>query len=169
MVIIMDRIGLIAILLMILVTGVTFGLYQINFQGFTHLTNYSKIPAYVLTGTKLYSNGTLFLQIANTAGSDTYGGFVVLVQILYPNGSVLYQWGPSQLSHIPSSDIINEFPLHPVHSNKFALVVPLGQNATVILQAPFHIQPGKYIVRAYDVDGDYESYGIKFQVTVQVI
>ncbi|MBW9141657.1 MAG: Aa3-type terminal oxidase [Candidatus Aramenus sp.] len=164
----MDKIGLIAIIIMLLVTGITFGLYQINYQGFTHLTNYSKFPAYVLTGTRLYSNGTLFLQIANTAGSDTYGGFVTLVQILYPNGTVLYEWGPSQLSHIPSYDIVNKFSLHPVHSDTFALVVPLGQNATVILQTPFHIQPGKYIVRVYDVDGEYESYGIKFQTVVQV-
>uniref|UniRef100_A0A0F2LN58 Aa3-type terminal oxidase n=1 Tax=Candidatus Aramenus sulfurataquae TaxID=1326980 RepID=A0A0F2LN58_9CREN len=164
----MDKIGLIAIIMMLLATGITFGLYQINFQGFTHLTNYSKTPAYVLTGTRLYSNGTLFLQIARVAGPDTYGGFVTLVQILYPNGTVLYEWGPSQLSHIPSRDIINEFPLHPVHSDKFALVVPLGQNATVILQTPLHIQPGKYIVRVYDVDGEYEAYGIKFQAVVQV-
>ncbi len=163
-----DKVGVVAIIMMLLATGVTFGLYQINFQGFTHLTNYSKTPAYSLAGTRLYPNGTLFLQIARVAGPDTYGGFVVLVQILYPNGTVLYQWGPSQLSHIPSYDIKNEFPLHPVKPDKFALVVPLGQNATVILQVPFHIKPGKYIVRVYDVDGQYEAYGIKFQAVVQV-
>ncbi|MCI2415777.1 MAG: Aa3-type terminal oxidase [Candidatus Aramenus sp.] len=163
-----DKIGVIAVLAMLLATGVTFGLYQLNFQGFTHLTNYSKTPAYVLTGTRLYQNGTLFLQIARVAGPDTYGGFVTLVQVLYPNGTVLYQWGPSQLSHIPSYDIRNEFPLHPVHPDKFALVVPLGQNATVILQMPFHVHSGKYIVRVYDVDGQYEAYGIKFQAEVEV-
>lgn len=164
----MMRESLIAILAMLLATGITFGLYQINFQGFTHLTNYSKTPAYDLTGTRLYSNGTLYLQIARIAGPDTYGGFIVLVQILYPNGTVLYQWNAQQLGHIPSKDIINKFPLHPVKSDGFALVVPLGQNATVILHVPFHIKPGKYIVRVYDVDGSDSAYGIKFQTVVTV-
>ena len=168
MVIKMVKTEIIAILAMLIATGITFGLYQINFQGFTHLTNYSKTPAYVLTGTRLYSNGTLFLQIARVAGPDTYGGFIVLVQVLYPNGTVLYQWNATQLGHIPSKDIINEFSLHPVKSDGFALVVPLGQNATVILQIPFHIPPGTYIVRVYDVDGSYSAYGIKFQTTVSV-
>jgi len=160
--------SLIAILAMLLATGITFGLYQINFQGFTHLTNYSKTPAYDLTGTRLYSNGTLFLQIARTAGPDTYGGFIVLVQILYPNGTVLYQWNAQQLGHISNNDIINQFPLHPAKSDGFALVVPLGQNATIILHVPFHINPGKYIVRVYDVDGSDSAYGIKFQTEVTV-
>ena len=166
----MDRSIIIALLGFIIATGVTMALYQINFQGFTHLTNYSKKPAYSLSGTRLFSNGTLFLQIDRVAGPDTYGGFIVLVQILYPNGTVLYQWNATQLGHIPSYDIINEYPLpgHMAYSDGFALVVPLGQNATVILHAPIRIPLGTYIVRVYDVDGSYEAYGIKFQVYVTV-
>jgi len=49
-------VSVIAILAMLLGTGIIFGLYRINFQGFTHLTNYSKTPAYSLAGTKLYEN-----------------------------------------------------------------------------------------------------------------
>jgi TQO small subunit DoxA. len=55
----MKTLEIIAIMFMLIATGVTFGLYQINFQGFTHLTNYSKTAAYDLSGTRLYSNGTL--------------------------------------------------------------------------------------------------------------
>ncbi|WP_345725246.1 TQO small subunit DoxA domain-containing protein [Saccharolobus caldissimus] len=164
----MEKITILALLGLIIATGVTFGLYQINFQGFGHLTNYSKTPAYSLAGTRLYENGTLFLQIARTAGPDTYGGFIVLVQVLYPNGTVVYQWNASQLAHIPKSHIHNEFSLHPVTTTPFALEVPLGQNATVILQIPFHLKPGYYIVRVYDVDGSYQAYGVKFQVEVYV-
>ncbi len=77
------------------------GLYQINFQGFTHLTNYSKTPAYSLVGTQLLENGTLILHITRVAGPDTYGGFIVLVQVLYPNGTVAYEWNSTYLGHIP--------------------------------------------------------------------
>ena len=165
---VMDRVAVLAIIGLIIATGVTFGLYQINFQGFTKLTNYSKTPAYSLIGTRLYENGTLFLQIARTAGPDTYGGFITLVQVLYPNGTIVYQWNATQLAHIPKNNIHNEFSLHPVTTTPFALEVPLGQNATVILQIPHHIKPGYYIVRVYDVDGSYQAYGEKFQVQVYV-
>lgn len=165
--------AILAIILMLFATGVTFGLYQINFQGFTHLTNYSKTPAYSLVGTRLYENGTLFLQVSRVAGPDTYGGFIVLVQILYPNGTVVYQWTGQQLGKIPLSDIKNEFPLHPTKPIKIGnygvgLEVPLGQNSTVILQVPHPLQAGNYIIRVWDADGQDAAYGIKFQIEVQV-
>lgn len=153
----MRTLEIIAIIFMLIATGVTFGLYQINFQGFTHLTNYSKTPAYDLSGTRLYSNGTLLLNVTRTAGPDTYGGFIVLVQILYPNGTVLYQWTGQQLGMLPQSDVINEFPLHPakpIHIGNYGvgILAPLGQNFVVKLQVPFHINPGTYIVRVYDAE-----------------
>lgn len=166
-------ITILAIVMMLVATGVTFGLYQINFQGFTHLTNYSKTPAYSLVGTKLYSNGTLFLQISRTAGPDTYGGFIVLVQVLYPNGSVYYQWTGQQLGKIPSNDIKNQIPLHPTKPIKIGnygvgIEVPLGQNSTIILQIPHNIPSGNYIIRVWDADGQDSAYGMKFQIEVQV-
>ncbi len=164
----MDRYVVAATIFVVIATGLTFASYQVFFHGFTNLTNYSKTPGYDLHGTQLFSNGTLYLQIARVDGPDTYGGFIVLVQVLYPNGTVFYQWNASQLGHIPQSDIRNEFPLHPVHSDGFALVVPLGQNATVVLQMHRAVPPGTYIVRVYDVDGQYEAYGQKFQATVTV-
>ena len=165
--------AIIAILAMLFATGVTFGLYEINFHGFTHLTNYSKTPAYSLAGTRLYSNGTLFLQISRTAGPDTYGGFIVLVQVLYPNGSVFYQWTGQQLGMLPPSDIKNEFPLHPSKPIKIGnygvgILVPLGQNSTIILQIPHPVPPGTYIVRVWDADGQDSAYGMKFEITVEV-
>jgi len=118
-------------------------LYQIDFQGLVHLTNWSKTVGYCLEGTKLSTNGTSFLQISRVDGPDTCGGFIVLVQVLCPNGTVVYQWNANQLGHIPKSDIHNEFSLHPTHSTGFALCVPLGQNATDILNMPFnnHLEP----------------------------
>lgn len=161
-------IEVLAILGMLLATGVTLGLYKINFQGLGHLTNYSKTSAYSLAGTVLYTNGTLLLHITRVAGPDTYGGFVVLVQVLYPNGSVFYQFNASYLGHIPQSDIWNKYnlPGHLKHSDGFALVVPLGQVSIVTLQIPKPVPSGTYIIRAYDADGQYQAYGIKFQVTV---
>jgi len=165
----MDRKYMAAVLVFVVIaTGLTFTSYQVFYGGFTHLTNYSKTPGYDLSGTQLFSNGTLDLQISRVDGPDTYGGFIVLVQILYPNDTVLYQWNVSQLGHVPQSAIRNEFPLHPVQSDGFALVVPLGQNATVVLQAHRYISHGTYIVRVYDVDGQYAAYGRKFQATVAV-
>lgn len=119
----MDRTTALALLGFIIATGVTMGLYQINFQGFTHLTNYSKTPAYSLAGTQLLENGTLILHITRVAGPDTYGGFIVLVQVLYPNGTIAYEWNSTYLGHIPPQyDIINEYDLpgHLVHSDGFA-------------------------------------------------
>nr|WP_048057147.1 TQO small subunit DoxA domain-containing protein [Vulcanisaeta moutnovskia] len=166
----MDRMTALALLGFIIATGVTMGLYQINFQGFTHLTNYSKTPAYSLAGTQLFKNGTLLLHVIRVAGPDTYGGFIVLVQVLYPNGTVAYEWNSTYLGHISQYDIINKYnlPGHLVHSDGFALVVPLGQSAIVKLYAPVTFSPGTYIVRVYDADGQYEAYGIKFQVYVTV-
>ncbi|BDC18632.1 TQO small subunit DoxA domain-containing protein [Acidianus sp. HS-5] len=160
-------ISTIAIVAFIFATGVTLGLYQIDFQGLTHLTNWSKTVGYCLEGTKLFTNGTLFLQISRVEGPDTYGGFIVLVQILYPNGTVVYQWNATRLGHIPSKDIHNEFSLHPVRSTGFALCVPLGQNATVTLTMPFHVKPGTYIVRVYDANGHTAAYGQKWEIKVQ--
>ncbi|MGC9116391.1 MAG: TQO small subunit DoxA domain-containing protein [Conexivisphaera sp.] len=164
----MDKYAVAVAVFIVIATGLTLASYQVFFHGFTNLTNYSKTPGYDLQGTRLFSNGTLELQISRVDGPDTYGGFIVLVQILYPNGTVLYQWNASQLGHVPQSDISNEFPLHPVHSDGFALVVPLGQNATVILQAHRPIPSGTYVVRVYDVDGQYAAYGQKFQAVVTV-
>jgi len=113
----MDRASLVAVLMTLIVTGITLGLYQLNFQGFTHLTNYSKVPEYDLTGTRLYENGTLLLQVARVAGPDTYGGFIVEVQLLYPNGTTLYSWNSRLLGDIPSADIKNAIPLHPTKSD----------------------------------------------------
>ena len=166
----MDRTTVLALLGFIIATGITMALYQINFQGFTHLTNYSKTPAYSLNGTQLFENGTLMLHITRVAGPDTYGGFIVLTQVLYLNGTVAYEWNATYLGHIPQYDIANTYylPGHLVHSDGFALVVPLGQSAIVRLYAPVTFSPGTYIVRVYDVDGQYEAYGIKFQVYVTV-
>ncbi len=166
-------IAVIAILAMLFGTGVTFGLYQINFQGFTHLTNYSKTPAYSLAGTKLYENGTLLLQVSRTAGPDTYGGFIVLVQVLYPNGSLFYQWTGQQLGLLPPGDIINQIQFHPSKPIKIGnygvgIEVPLGQNSTVILQIPHSVPNGTYTVKAWDADGTSSAYGIKFQASVTV-
>jgi thiosulfate dehydrogenase [quinone] small subunit len=74
---------------------------------------------------------------------------------------------------LPQSDVINEFPLHPakpIHIGNYGvgILAPLGQNFVVKLQVPFHINPGTYIVRVYDADGQYEAYGTEFQVTVTV-
>ncbi|AWR96815.1 Aa3-type terminal oxidase [Acidianus sulfidivorans JP7] len=166
-------IAIVAIIMMLFVTGVTLGLYQINFQGLTHLTNYSKTPAYSLIGTKLYANGTLLLQVSRTAGPDTYGGFIVLVQLLYPNGTVLYQWTGQQLGMLPPSSVKNEFSLHPSKPIKIGnygvgIEIPLGQNSTIILHVPHSIPPGSYIVKVWDADGQSAAYGSKFQITVEV-
>ncbi|MGC8664943.1 MAG: TQO small subunit DoxA domain-containing protein [Nitrososphaeria archaeon] len=152
---------------LIIATGYTFVTYQYFFGGFTNLHNYSKTPAYVLNGSKVFTNGTVVLQIARVDGPDTYGGFIVLVQLISQNGSVVYQWNAEQLGSIPQSHIHNEYPLHPVKSDKFALIVLLGQNASVILQVPFKLQSGTYTLRAYDVNGQDSAYGISFSVTVQ--
>ncbi|MDG6935694.1 MAG: Aa3-type terminal oxidase [Nitrososphaerota archaeon] len=153
---------------LVISTGYTVVTYQAFFGGFTDLHNYSKTPGYVLTGTMLYPNGTLDLQVANEYGPDTYGGFIVLVQVLNPSGSVVYEWNASQLGAIPKSSITNEYPLHPAHPDGFALVVPLGQNASVVLHMPFSVKPGNYTVRVYDVDGQYSSNGINFETEVTV-
>ncbi|MEM0123581.1 MAG: TQO small subunit DoxA domain-containing protein [Conexivisphaerales archaeon] len=162
----MNKFVVLLAIALVVSTGYTVVTYQEFFGGFTNLHNYSKTPGYVLTGTMLYPNGTLDLQVANEYGPDTYGGFIVLVQVL--NSSVVYQWNASQLGTLPKSEISNEYPLHPAHSDGFALVVPLGQNATVVLHMPFSVNPGKYTVRVYDVDGQYSSNGVKFQAQVTV-
>jgi thiosulfate dehydrogenase [quinone] small subunit len=163
----MEKEVALALLGFLIATGMTLWLYQIDFQGLGHLTNWSKTAGYCLEGTKLFTNGTLFLQISRVDGPDTYGGFIVLVQVLYPNGTVVYQWNANQLGHIPKSDIHNEFSLHPAHSTGFALCVPLGQNATVILNMPFSISPGTYIVKVYDADGASAAYGQEWEIEVQ--
>lgn len=167
MVIKMQKFVALLIIGLIIATGYTFVTYQYFFAGFTNLHNYSKTPAYVLKGSTVYTNGTVILQIARVDGPDTYGGFIVLLQLISQNGTIIYQWNAQQLGSIPQSHIHNEYPLHPVKSDKFALVVPLGQNASVLLQVPFKLKPGTYTLRAYDVDGQDSAYGISFSVTVQ--
>jgi thiosulfate dehydrogenase [quinone] small subunit len=152
---------------LVIATGFTMVTYQVFYEGFTDLHNLSKTPAYDLNGTRVFTNGTVLMQIAIVDGPDTYGGFIVLVQLIGPNGSVIYQWNAQQLGSIPASNIHNRYPLHLVKGDGFALVVPLGQNASVVLNVPFALKSGTYTVRAYDVDGQDSAYGISFQATVQ--
>jgi len=51
-----------ALLGFLIATGMTLWLYQINFQGLGHLINWSKTVSCCLEGTKLLTNGTLFLN-----------------------------------------------------------------------------------------------------------
>ena len=44
----------------------------------------------------------------------------------------------------------------------------IGQNATIILHTLIHMSLSTYIIRVYNVDSSYETYGIKFQVYVSV-
>jgi len=152
---------------LVIATGFTMVTYQVFFGGFTDLHNLSKTPAYDLNGTRVFTNGTVLMQISRVDGPDTYGGFIVLVQLIGPNGTIVYQWNAQQLGSIPASNIHNQYPLHPVHADGFALVVPLGQNASVVLNVPFALKGGTYTVRAYDVDGQDSAYGISFQATVK--
>ncbi|MGC8661209.1 MAG: TQO small subunit DoxA domain-containing protein [Nitrososphaeria archaeon] len=165
----MNKFVALLIIGLVIATGFTMVTYQVFFSGFTDLHNLSKTPAYDLNGTQVFTNGTVLMQIARVDGPDTYGGFIVLVQLIGPNGSVIYQWNAQQLGTIPASHIHNLYPLHPVKADKFALVVPLGQNASVELQTPFTLKRGTYTVRAYDVDDQDSAYGINFQATVKVI
>jgi thiosulfate dehydrogenase (quinone) len=112
-------------------------------------------PHISLSHLYLHRNGDLKMRIYRNAGPDTYGAFVVAVQVIDKNGRKVLRFDSNYLGNLSTNKIQN-FYMVKVKPNKRSLLVPLGGLADIEL-SPFTYQdlkPGTYQVELIGIDNE---------------
>ena len=127
------------------------------FQGgvWGKLHNPSKKPHFVIPETELANNGQMKLTLYRTNGPDSYGAFIVRVDVTDQSGNVVEAFDAKDLSSVTGSDIENRY-LVKLHPGPYGLEAPLGSYATVLLKpdSALALTPGEYSVTVHDVSGE---------------
>jgi thiosulfate dehydrogenase [quinone] large subunit len=117
------------------------------------LHNNSVKPHVVVSGAALTRDGRLTFTVFRDQGPDTYGAFLVAVELVDPSGAVAHRWDAAALSAVTPADIRNRW-LVQVKAGSHGLVVPLGGEAQVGLPLPDDWKPHfPLTVVVYDVSG----------------
>lgn len=119
------------------------------------LHNDSKKPHLVLTAASAQADGTVKLNVYRDNGPDTYGSFIVDVQVK-DGGSVVEEFKAGDLAKTPAANIVNHMPLEKVAAGRFGITVPLAGNAALTLTppAPASLTAGdKVTITVFDVSG----------------
>ncbi len=98
------------------------------------LHNDSKKPHITITNPVLTRDGSLQFTLFRDKGPDTYGAFIVELNIRDNKKNKILHLDAARLSAILSSQISNRFPLK-IHPGRFGLVVPLGSEGTINLDS----------------------------------
>ncbi len=117
------------------------------------LHNKSVKPHVVVSEAALSRDGRLSFNVFRDEGVDTYGAFIVEVDLVNPSGSVVYRWDSAALSALPSADIRNRW-LVKVKPEQYGLELPLGGKAQIRLPLPGAARPDfRLAVVLHDVSG----------------
>lgn len=110
-------------------------------------------PHLTLSKIALNKNGDLRFDVFRDAGPDTYGSFVVSVQVVNEEGKRVLDFDSAYLGSLSPDHIHNHY-LEKVHPNGISLVTPLGALASIELSplTPQHVPPGKYFIEVTDID-----------------
>jgi uncharacterized membrane protein YphA (DoxX/SURF4 family) len=126
------------------------------FQGgvWGKLHNPSKKPAFEIPNATLASDGHLTITLYRINGPDSYGAFIVKIDILDESGKVVESFDARQLSSIPMADIQNRY-LNKLHPGPYGLEAPLGSYSTVSIapDSAISLSSGTYKVEVEDVSG----------------
>jgi thiosulfate dehydrogenase [quinone] large subunit len=146
----------------VIVTGIVTAFIMLaTYQAFHNglwgkLYNDSKLPQVQISGQSVASDGALHLTLYRSGGPDTYGAFIVAIQVL-SQGKPVEVYTPKQISALPKSAIKNELKLSQAKVNHFALVLPLAAKTSISLPpaAPnLALSAGQELtVIVYDVSG----------------
>ena len=117
------------------------------------LHNKSVKPHVAVTNTSFTPDGALTFTVFRDEGVDTYGAFIVAVELVDPSGKMVQRWDAAALSAIPPGDIRNRW-LVKVKAKKDGLELPLGGQAQVRLRLPDNQRPNSAVwVILHDVSG----------------
>jgi thiosulfate dehydrogenase [quinone] large subunit len=117
------------------------------------LHNKSVKPHVAVSDAAFTQDGRLTFTVSRDEGPDTYGAFIVGVELVEPSGAVAHRWGAAALSAVPPADIRNRW-LVQVQAGNYGLVLPLGGEAQVRLTLPGAWKPNLSLqVILHDVSG----------------
>jgi thiosulfate dehydrogenase (quinone) len=117
------------------------------------LHNKSVKPHVAVTKAALTQDSGLSFTVFRDEGVDTYGAFIVAVELVEPSGAVVHRWDAEALSGVPPADIRNRWLVH-VKAGKYGLVLPLGGQAQIRLSVPGTLRPSSPLrVVLHDVSG----------------
>ena len=117
------------------------------------LHNKSVKPHCLVTEAALSPDGRLSFDVYRDEGVDTYGAFIVEVDLVNSAGAAVYRWDSAALAAVAPGDIRNRWlvKVKPVH---YGLEVPLGGKAQVRLSLPAGVRPeSRLAVVLHDVSG----------------
>ncbi len=118
------------------------------------LHNKSVKPHIVVSEAALSRDGRFSFKVYRDEGVDTYGAFIVEVDLVNPSGGVVYRWDSAALAAVPPADIRNRW-LVKVKPGQYGLELPLGGKAQVGLSLPAGVRPDSRVVAVvlHDVSG----------------
>lgn len=136
--------------------GVMLWSYQVIHNGlWGKLHNDSKTPHLVLAAKGLQSDGTLKLNVYRDNGPDTYGSYIVEVQVK-DGGQMVEDFKAGDLAKIPATAIENHLAMKKVTAGHYALTVPLAADSTITMtpSTPVTLTSGdKVTITVFDVSG----------------
>mgnify|MGYP006277761023 CR=1 FL=1 len=106
------------------------------------LHNYSKIPDIQVTQFEMKDDSTFSLNLYRDKGPETYGSFLIRLDVINAEGDTLHTFDDSYLKNIREKDIQNQY-INKIHAGANSLVVPLGSKATVEFDLPSKKKLGK--------------------------
>lgn len=93
-------------------------------------------------------------EIYRTEGADVYGSFLIGIQILDKNGTILKELNGTELSKFPKENIHNHY-VAKVKPGKHSLVIPLGSKADIklMIDEPEAQQEKASMIKLIDISG----------------
>ncbi|MGE5675974.1 MAG: TQO small subunit DoxD [Mycobacterium leprae] len=135
--------------------GITLWSYQVIHNGlWGTLRNDSKTPNLVLTQQVVQADGLVKFNVYRDNGPDTYGSFIVEVQVKDADGKLLEDFKSEQLSKVKG--IINHQNYETVKTGPYGITVPLAGNADLTLNpvTPVNLAAGQPVtITVFDVSG----------------
>jgi len=144
--------GSIAILLLTLYTN------QVFHGGiFGKLHNKSVKPKIEISDATIEDNKLEF-NIYRTEGVDVYGSFLIGIQLIDSEGSVVMEKSSDDLSNFPANEIKNYY-VAKIKPGKHSLIVPLGAKADLSIDVnQLNLQGQQYTLKLIDISGlEWES------------
>ncbi|HKL38099.1 MAG TPA: TQO small subunit DoxA domain-containing protein, partial [Bacteroidales bacterium] len=112
------------------------GMNQVHHGGvWGKLHNYSKIPDIQVTNYRAVNDSTFSLTLYRDKGPETYGSFLIQMEIQNSAGQPIHTFGQDYMKTIGSENIHNRH-INKIKTGKHSLVVPLGAKGKVTFHLP---------------------------------
>lgn len=118
---------------------------------FGTLHNKSVKPKVEISNIK-HHNSKLTFQLFRVEGADVYGSFLIEIQILDQNNTVVKRITQKQLSQFPTASINNHY-VAKIKPGKHSLILPLGAKADVTIDVSDLDLRKNYKLKLIDISG----------------